>query len=233
MFGTWQQLRKYQLDRVTVAGVDVLLQQVPVRNLGVLFDPNMTFESHVSSIVRSTTYHVRNISLIRRYLTVDSAKKLMNSLVTSRLDYCNSILAGVGDTQIKRLQRVQNYAARVVLQLPRTVDPPLDELHWLPIQYRVLFKIAVLVFKSLHGLAPDYLCDLLGSYEQSRTLRSRDNHLLRVPRATLPTAGDRTFRVHGPRIWNQIPAKIRSSKDLRSFKKLLKTFYYCKAFNQV
>ena len=88
-----------------------------------MFDANMTMKAQVSGIVKSATYHTRNISRVRKYLTVDSAKKLVNSLVTSRLDYCNSLLAGIGDTQIKRLQRVQNYAARVTLRLPRSIDP--------------------------------------------------------------------------------------------------------------
>ena len=192
----------------------------------------MTMKAQVSGIVKSATYHTRNISRVRKYLTVDSAKKLVNSLVTSRLDYCNSLLAGIGDTQIKRLQRVQNYAARVTLRLPRSIDPPLAELHWLPISQRIKFKIAVIVYKALNGQAPNYLSELLHRFEPPRSLRfNQDNYLLNQPRAALVTGGDKTFRVNGPRVWNTIPQAIRCSADINCFKRSLKTFYYCDAFN--
>ena len=160
---------------------------------------------------------------------MDSAKKLVNSLITSRLDYCNSLLAGVGDTQLKRLQKVQNCAARVVLKLPRSVSPPLHQLHWLPIEQRVKFKTAVLVFKALNGLAPSYLSGLLRS-APVRSLRIARNDLLHIPKTKLTTGGDRSFYAYGPKIWNSIPQATRNSKDLVSFKKHLKTFYYCEAF---
>ena len=121
--------------------------------------------------------------------------------------------------------------AFVVLQLPRSVTPSLQDLHWLPVRYRVKFKIAVLVFKSLHGLAPNYLKDLLSYHAPARSLRFVDGLLLTVPRATLPTAGDRSFRVYAPQVWNDIPFTVRACESLNTFKRVLKTFYFRKAFN--
>ena len=149
-------------------------------------------------MIKSVTYHTRNVSRIRKYLTVDSAKGLVNSVVTLRLDYCNSLLAGIGKGQWDRLEHAQRCAAHVVLQLPRSVMPSLQDLHWLPIRFRVNFKIAVLVFKSIHGLAPNYLSDLLSYRAPARSLCSFNRLLLTVPQATLPTAGDRSFRVFAP-----------------------------------
>ena len=232
LLGTRQQLVKYNIGSLSVAGVQVSLQQAPVRNLGVMFDPVMSMKAQVSSIVKSTIFHIRNVARIRRYLTLDSAKKLVNSLITSRLDYCNSLLAGVAGGQLDRLQCVQNSSARVVLQLPKFSSPSLDSLHWLPIRYRIQFKTAVIVYKSLRDLGPSYLRDLLTLYHPNRTLRSvEDCWKLAVPRAKLPTAGDRAFQVNGPTTWNKIPLHIRASDDLNSFKKALKTFYYKQAFN--
>ena len=164
-----------------------------MRNLGVVFDASMIMVNHVSSVIKSVTYHTRNVSRIRKYLTVDSAKGLVNSVVTSRLDYSNSLLAGIGKGQWDRLERAQRCAAHVVLQLPRSVMPSLQDLHWLPIRFRVKFKIAVLVFKSIHGLAPNYLSDLLSYHAPAPSLRFVDGLLLIVPRATLPTASDRSL----------------------------------------
>ena len=145
-----------------------------MRNLGVFFDANMNMVRHVSSVIKSVTYHTRNVSRIRKYLTVDSAKGLVNSVVTSRLDYCNSLLAAIGKGQRDSLEGAQRCATRVVLQLPRSVTPSLEDLNWLPIRFRVKFKIAVLVFKSMHGLAPNYLSDLLSYRAPACSLRFVD-----------------------------------------------------------
>ena len=142
LIGTYQQLAEYRINSISVAGIQVKLQQTPVRNLGVVFDANMIMVSHVSSVIKSVTYHTRNVSRIRKYLTVDSAKGLVNSVITSRLEYCNSLLAGISKGQWDRLECAQS-----ILELPRSVTSSLQDLHWLPIRFRVKFKIAGLVFK--------------------------------------------------------------------------------------
>ena len=227
LIGTYQQLAKLNVNELDVAGVKVKLQDKPVRNLGVMFDKNMTMEAQVSAVTRSTSYHVRNVSRIRRHLTLDSAKSVVNSLVTSRLDYCNSLLTGVSGYLVTRLQGVQNWAARVVLQLPRSVDPPLDELHWLPVKARIKYKLAVTMFKAVHGLAPSYLTDLLNPMLPGRSLRSGDDsNKLHVPKSSHPRSGDRSFRVAGPKQWNELPVRLRNVKELSVFKKDLKTHFY-------
>ena len=115
MVGTYQQLAKFNISAINVAGVSVSVGQNPVRNLGVMFDQNMTMEAHVSSVARSAAFHTRNISRIRKNITTKSAKSLVNSLVTSRIDYCNSLLAGVSGHLVKRLEHAQNCAACTIL----------------------------------------------------------------------------------------------------------------------
>ena len=177
MIGTYQQLAKLNIQSLNVAGVQVNLQLKPVRNLGVMFDRNMTMSDQVKSLVRSVSYHTRNISRIRRHLTIDSTKKLVNLLVTSRLDYCNSLLV------LLVLQMVCYSVCsvhRTVLQLPRSVEAPLYELHWLPVSSRIDYKLAVTAFRAKHALAPDYINELALPHSVSRTLRSTDANLLNL-----------------------------------------------------
>ena len=230
MIGTYQQLAKFNISALNVAGVSVSLHQHPVRNLGVIFDENMTMEAHVSSVSRSAAFHTRNISRVRKYLTTKSTKTLVNSLVTSRIDYCNSLLSGVSGYLIKRLEQAQNCAARTILRMPKAVSPPLQELHWLPVKWRIDFKIAVMAYNSIMDTAPYYLTELLRPYVPSKSLRSGNACLLMVPRTT-NGLGDRSFRVYGPKVWNKLPGHVRAAKDVVTFKKLLKTHYFKIAFN--
>ena len=186
-----------------------------MRNLGVMFDRNMTMSDQVKSLVRSVSYHTRNISRIRRHLTIDSTKKLVNSLVTSHLDICNSLLVGVADGLLQCLQCAQDWAARTVLQLPRSSG--LD------------YKLAVTAFRAKHGLAPDYINELALPHSVSRTLQSSGANLLHVPKSNI-VKGDRAFMIAGPKVWNSLPSNIRAIPNLVDYKKKLKTFFYRKAF---
>ena len=129
-----------------------------------------------------------------------------------------------------KLQRIQNAAARLVTGAPRFshVTPLLFHLHWLPISYRIKFKILLLTFKCLYGLAPNYLIDLISIKEQSRySLRSNDSLLLELPRTkTRPTLGDRAFQSAAPYLWNALPSTIRNIKTLDTFKTAVKTLFF-------
>ena len=138
----------------------------------------------MTSICRSSFYHLRNLSRIRKYFTKESAEVAVHAFVTSKLDYCNPLLYGLPKYQLQRLQYVQNTAARVVLQVSKFqhITPVLCELHWLPIQYRIIFKILLVVYKSLNGTSPSYLAQKLHYRPHSRSLRSVSNELLMQPR---------------------------------------------------
>ena len=203
------------------------------RSLGVIFDDHMSFHAHVSSICRSSFYHLGNLSRIRKYFTKESAEVAVHAFVTSKLDYCNALLYGLPKYQLQRLQYVQNTAARVVLRVCKLqhITPVLCELHWLPIQYRIIFKILLLVYKSLNGTSPSYLAQKLYYRSHTRSLRSVSNELLMQPRSYTKTYGDRAFAVHAPREWNLIPYKTRKSNTISSFKRSLKTYLFTKFSN--
>ena len=189
---------------------------------------------HVGKVCSKAFRGLYNIRQIRKFLSMDSTKTLIHAFVTSHLDYCNSLLAGIPQYQLQRLQKVLNAAARLIYQSPRHshITPILISLHWLPVKFRVDFKIALLVYKALNGSAPSYISALLSPKSASKyDLRSDDQDLLQVPATKLKTVGDRAFTSAAPRIWNTLPLEIRQSENISIFKKQLKTFLFKNAFN--
>lgn len=204
-----------------------------VRNLGALFDSRMDMEQHVNSASRSCYAQLRQIGHIRQYLTTEATKSLVNSLVTSRLDYCNALLSGVSKTILNKLQKVQNTAARIISRTSRYnhITPILKELHWLPVQYRIQHKILTHTYKALNNQSPMYTKDLLQIYKPKRDLRSQNaSTSLVVPRSRTVTYGDRSFSIAAPKLWNALPSGIRDSGTLYSFKRSLKTHLFIQAY---
>ena len=109
------------------------------RTIGVLFDSTMSMKQHISFVCKSAHYHLRNIGLIRKFITRDSCEKIVHAFVSSKLDYCNSLLFNVPANQLHRLQRLQHIAARIIT-LTRSsehITPILKSLHWLPVKQRI------------------------------------------------------------------------------------------------
>lgn len=128
------------------------------------------------------------------------SEKLIDKFVVTRLDYCNAVVAGVSKTTINKLQYVQNSAARILMGTRKCdhITLVLKSLHWLPVRFHVDFKIMMLTYKALHGLAPQYLSGLLIPYTPNRRLRSSQYNLLTVPLMHLKSMGDRAFSVYAP-----------------------------------
>ena len=127
----------------------------PPRNLGVLFDSTCCLNDHVNKICKNINYQLYSIGKIQKYLDKPTTEKMINSAVTSRLDYCNSLLYRINEYLVSQLQRCQNNAARIV-SLRRKYDhitPILKDLHWLPVEYRINYKILLLAYKAQHGMA--------------------------------------------------------------------------------
>ena len=157
---------------------------------------------------------------------------MVHAVIMSKLDYCNAVLMNLPEYVIQRLQFVMNEAARLITQTPRSehVTPTLFSLHWLPVRWRIQYKIILLTFKALHGLAPEYIVNLLSPYVPSRGLRSSTQSLLCEPRYNLERYGARAFQNSAPRLWNCLPLRLREESNLNVFKKDLKTFLFRKAY---
>ncbi len=171
-----------------------------VRNLGVILDSNLSFENHISHVTKTAFFHLRNIAKLRNMLPVSDAEKLVHAFMTSRLDYCNALLGGCPASSINKLQVVQNAAARVLTRSRKYdhITPILRSLHWLPIKFNISYKILLLTYKALNGLAPAYLTSLLARYNPSRSLRLQISGLLVVPRIAKSTKGVELFHIWLP-----------------------------------
>ena len=192
-----------------------------VRNLGVHMDSKLKMNHHVQHVFRICYGKLREIASFRKYLTQDVTKTLVHAVIISHLDYANSLLFGISKHLVDKLQRVQNAAARLILGYRKheSITPGLIELHWLPVRYRIQFKIATITFKVLSTNEPAYLRKLLDIQPPTRTRRSQQGIVLNVPRSSLKSAGDRSFRVCAPRIWNSLPATVRNAQSVPIFKK--------------
>ncbi len=204
------------------------------RNIGVIFDVKMTQHQHVNAVTSQAFNQIRKLGKVRKYLTKPSTKTMVHAYVTSRLDYCNSLLFGLPwKNCIEKLQYAQNTAAKLVLKKRKRdhiSDDLENDLHWLPVRYRIIFKILVMTFKALHNLAPGYISDLIHQHAPNRRLRSGDLMLLVVSNPNLKTYGARAFSYAAPVIWNDLPVYIRQCKTLVTFKAKLKTHLFKLAF---
>ena len=174
---------------------------------------------------------IRDISKIRQYLTKDVTEKLVVAFVISKLDCNNSLLYKISKYLQDRLQLVQNNAARLVAKKRRQdhIEHIRKELHWLPVEFRIQYKINLLTFKCVNNIAPVYLRDLLRLYEPNRDLRSSDKGYLKGNK-TRSIAGDRAFCNAAPKLWNELPEDIRNIESLEGFKTALKTHLFQIAF---
>jgi Reverse transcriptase (RNA-dependent DNA polymerase)/Endonuclease/Exonuclease/phosphatase family len=227
LIGTPQQRSKLSSTSVSFYGT-ILTPTDNCRNLGVLFDSDLSFKKHVSTICRSSFYHIRQLRQIRSSLDTNSAIILANALVASKLDYCNSLYFNLPAATLNRLQVVQNALARVVVPSVRRnhhISPTLKKLHWLPIRQRIKFKIASLTFKTLNFKQPSYLTELIKVQDYPRNLRSSNKRQLLVP--FIKTAqGRRAFSYAAPTIWNSLPLSLRFCQSITSFHSGLKTHLF-------
>ena len=228
IIGTRQQLAKVSVDSLCI-GDEIIKPSSVVRNLGSWFDSQLKMDLHINKCCKAAFFHLFNIRRIRKFLSFDTTQILINAFVTSRLDYCNSLLYGLPANQIYKLQRVQNSAARLICNINRFdhITPALYKLHWLPVRYRINFKILLITYKAINGLAPEYISELIKFKVASRyNLRSSTELLLEKPGTkTLTTLGDRSFQVAAPTLWNRLPAEIRNACNVASFKKMLKPIF--------
>ncbi len=174
-------------------------------------------------------FQIHWIDRIRKFLTTPVAKMAVHSIVTLRLDYCNGALAGLPDCDMAKLQSAQNSAAHLI-SLTRKRDhitPVLVELHWLTVRQCILFKVLVIMYKAINGLAPPYITDLINIHTPSRSLRSSAKLQLSVPRYKTTTYRSRAFSRLAPAEFNKLPSDITLDPILSTFKSRLKTNLLC------
>lgn len=227
LIGTPQQRSKISSSDITFQNT-TLSPTDSARNLGFIFDSDLSHEKQIASVCRTSFHHIRQLRQIRSSLDSTSAIVLANSLVSSRLDYCNSLYYGLPDSSLHKLQRVQNALARVVyphVKRHHHITPILRKLHWLPIKQRILFKIATLTFTTLQTQLPSYLFNLLTRHNPSRSLRTKHQHQLFCPRIH-SNNGRRSFTYAAPTTWNSLPVHLRSLDSINTFRSHLKSYLF-------
>jgi len=236
-FGSRANLNMLDLanSRIIIDSTSTIESSHVIRNLGVYFDSELSMRNHIMNVTRSCFYHLRRLRSIRRHLGPEVTHRLVCAFVLSRLDYCNCLFAGLPASTLAPLQRVQNAAARLVLGLKwfDHITSALKQLHWLPIRQRIQYKLSVLVHRSLHQQAPDYLTELfkyISDIPARSCLRSASDNKLEIPRSRLHF-GERSLSVAGARQWNSLPTNIRAINDFTLFKTALKTFLFKMAYN--
>ena len=228
LLGSPHMLSKVKSETIEIRiGNNSIKPSSTVRNLGVIYDSNLSFKNHITYISQSVRFQLRNLGFIRKYLTKFAAEQLIHALISARLDFCNSLFCNLPQKELIRMQRLQNCAARLLTYTKKTmhITPVLHSLHWLPVQKRITFKILLLVYRALHKLAPSYLQDTLNVYKPSRNLRSSTSQTLQLPRIR-HTWGERTFSHVGPKLWNSLPMSLRHTSSLNEFKSNLKTYLF-------
>ena len=234
--GTRQQLSKVTMNSIVLDGVNIAFSD-EITLLGVVIDREMTFATHCRRLAARCFYQLRQLRTIRRTLTLDAVKTLVHAAVTSRLDYCNCVLIGAAAVHLKRLQLVLNAAARLIVRkrkFDHITSVLRDDLHWLPITERIVFKTSLFVYKCIHQLAPAYLNRLLipvASIEGRQDLRSAAHGDLDIPRTNTKTYGPRSFAVAGPSVWKSLSAVTRNRQlTIEQFRSALKTVLFSRAY---
>jgi len=224
---TARRLTQLSNSPITFCGQQIITV-TSVRNLRVTVDSSLNFRTHVNRVVSSCFHQLRHIKGSLKALPQETAKSLVSCFVVNRLDYYNSLIAGVPQVTLDRLQCVMNAAARMMCSVGRRAhvsDLLRNRLHWLCVPQRIQFKLCLLMYKALHGMAPDYLRELCRSISEDDargTLRSAERGDFIVPRAA-SKFGDRAFAISGPLMWNSLPTTVRNSSTLSNFKSALKS----------
>ena len=192
---------------------------------------NLTFKHHINEISKSSLYKLRNLKIIRNHFNQKNFEILIHAFITAKIDYCNSLFSGISKSDLRPLEVVQNFAAKLVLKRSKfeSSRPLLKKLHWLPISRRIDYKLLLITYKARNSLTPDYISALMSApnINSFYSLRSaEDLTLLDVYLSHSKRMRDRGFSIYAPKMWNLIPREIRESPSVQIFKSRLKTFLY-------
>jgi hypothetical protein len=212
-------------EKIIISGVileDSCIRFVEsAKNLGIIIDSTLSFEEQIRKLVKSCFITIRQLSKVKVFLSQQQLQILVSSLIFTLLDYCNSLYYGLPAGTIKKLQHVQNCAARLVwkkkIPFNSSIDHVFHSLHWLKIKFRIIYKIIWLVYCCLHNKAPEDVSALITYAQSDRTMKLRETRVNN-------SYGERAFSHTGPKLWNLLPQEITQEHELLAFKQKLKSF---------
>ena len=189
------------IDHIDISNFKIQPSET-ANNIGATFDRHMSLDQHVTNIRKACFFHLCNVAKIRDYLSTADTETLVHALISSKLDSCNSLLYELPKSMIDRLQNVQNSAARLITKHKKFdhITPVMKKLHWLPVNQRIVYKILLITYKALNGLAPSYIRDMLQPLKSTMNLRSSKKGFLSEPPVKLVNYGQRSFSYAAPKL---------------------------------
>jgi len=205
-----------------------------IRDLGIQMDTNLTFHQQISSVCKAGYFHLRNIKSISRHISRQHQENLIHAFISSKIDFCNTIYFGLPKFEVNRLQKLQNSAARLLTSTAKHahITPVLKQLHWLPVEQRVIFKILIQTHKCIYTSCPSYLSNILPTRTSTRMTRYSIAPSLAITHRSCVTLGGRSFTSAASSLWNNLPVNLRSLAQLNQFKCQLKTYMFLSHFTQ-
>ena len=193
------------------------------RDLGVILVTSLTFDDHIAATVASCMSRLGQISHVKHCLDKCTLIIIINTLVFSKLFYCSSVWSNTSQSNIAKVQAVQNFARRIVSGSKKYdhVTPILKQLNWLPVKQHMYYRDSIVAFKFMNGLAPGYLSDQFIKRSSISTCQTRNSQLLNIPLFKTAT-GQRTFYYRMVSLWNALPQNIKLSQSLAHFKTLMR-----------
>ena len=221
IIGVPQLLRRVPSVAISILGKEIT--SVPVaRDLGVFIDQYLTYDEHLTQTAAKCLCKLVQINRIKHLLDKETLLLLINAFVFSKLFYCSTVFSNTSKSSVRKLQRVQNFAARIILGLPKFdhISQGIKSLKWLPVKDRLYLNDAIMMYKCISKLAPDYLADkfVQRSHIHNRNTRSRNQ--LDIPRCRTST-GQRSFVYRGTQLWNSLSYDVRTAKCPKVFKRRL------------
>ena len=214
---------------------ELLTVESSVKNLGFVIDSNLSMDKQINQVCGQGYGMLRKLWKISKKLTDKKLKvQLVHSGILSRLNYCNSLYASLPNFQVKKLQKLINSCARFICNIQgkrrfEHITPELQKLHFLPMHYRIKFKICLLVYNYFNGKLPTYLKKKLSVRSVSNGLKLRkdsDRLLLATKTPEKQAFRNRGISTLAPKVWNSLPASLRSLETVSGFRTGLKTYFY-------
>ncbi len=215
---------KLDINSINIGDIEIETSN-STKNLGIIFDTEMTLQDHVNYICKKGFYNVKDLFSLRKFLNEKETNTAAHAFVTSILDYGNSLLYGISVNLIEKMQVLQNAAVKAVVKKKKFdhISEDRMRLNWLPVEARIKFKYLLLTWKCLHGQAPSYLQELLIT---NKSMRSHCQNTLVVPKVNNVTHGGIAFTKVAPILWNELPEYIRKIEKIEQFKKNIKTYLF-------
>ena len=217
-------------------GGSTIFPSITGTNLGVTFDSAMSFNAHINSLTSKGYFYMNNFYRIADKLDYDVKVQMVMTYILPIIDYCNLVLVSATQSARYKLQKLMNSAVRFIFNLHGkrkrlSITPYLEELHILTIEYRIQYKLCLLVYKCIYGTAPTYLCELFSSKVSYSHLRSASDVLQLETDDTNSVYGEYAFSNVASKHWNMLPQEVRQAPSVDVFKKLLKTYLYRKCYS--